>query len=53
MDESPIFPHMDEDFCWRVVTRDAVGNLVPLSPAYFSLAEAEKAVQVLLQPIAP
>lgn len=53
MDEPPIFPHLDGDFCWRAVVRDADGNLVPLSPPYFTLREAEQAVKVLSQPMAP
>ena len=53
MDEPPIFPHLDRDFSWRAVIRDADGNLVPLSPPYFSLAEAEQAVKVLSEPKAP
>lgn len=47
-----IFPHLDEDFCWRVYARDADGNLVPLTRPFFHLAEVEQAAKVMAMQMA-
>lgn len=48
-----IFPHLDENWFWRVYAQDASGSLVALTRPFFGLAEAEQAVRVMAMQMAP